>query len=278
MSGEKASRVAPTDSPSPSPSDPASDNDFWDTVLTVEDNLHPRISDSSLGVAKGCLQTLTAYGRSALPRFLSPGRLISEEDLHSTSYLDAIRGYAAIGIMNSHYFALSDTWLFQLPLVRVVHAGPSMVNVFFVISGFVLTQSKIRHIHTRQKSRLLDSTVSSLFRRYLRLYSPCVLASFCAMCITNVGWATGRMGKRAPTAVSQIIDWSSDITRFLNPFIPLTGYHVWRDSPKSLYLPPTWTIPVEFQASIIVIVFCLATSRLSTRNRLTTGIATYILI
>lgn len=203
----------------------------------------------------------------ALPRFLSPSKLSVADRLHSTSYLDAVRGYAAFFVMNHHHFVLWDTWLFQLPIMRGFYSGPSMVDVFYVISGFVLTQGMIKKIHAREPGKLLDSLCSAIFRRYLRLYVPCVMASFLSPILVSLGWGDDTLGLPTGNIFSQTWSWIIDISHYINPFAMLRGYYT-DESVRIRYLAVTWTIPVEFQGSIIAFVFLIATARLSTRMRL----------
>jgi peptidoglycan/LPS O-acetylase OafA/YrhL len=88
--------------------------------------------------------------------------------LHPTSYLDGLRGVAALFVVFAHYEAtnfpsLNPPWhgvdssnettqgveppkndnLLQLPIVRAIYTGPFMVSIFFVISGHVLSQKAL---------------------------------------------------------------------------------------------------------------------------------------
>ena len=45
-----------------------------------------------------------------------------------TSYLDALRGIAAIVVVNHHFFPYEPTWIMQQPFVRILAAGRGMVE------------------------------------------------------------------------------------------------------------------------------------------------------
>ena len=84
--------------------------------------------------------------------------------LHPTSYLDGLRGVAALFVVFAHYEAtyfsfLNPAWhasddnaggaqsrnnnVLQLPILRTIYSSRFMVAIFFVISGHVLSQKAI---------------------------------------------------------------------------------------------------------------------------------------
>lgn len=72
------------------------------------------------------------------PRFVQRGGLKPKKTLGPTSYLDALRGWAAFIVVNHHGFPYADLPIFRYPIFSLLTAGRAMVDVFFVISGFVL--------------------------------------------------------------------------------------------------------------------------------------------
>lgn len=203
-----------------------------------------------------------------LPRFLQRGALDYQSKLHATSYLDALRGYAAWIVFNLHRFPLASWPIFRLPFICTIQSGKGMVDVFFVISGFVLSQRMLKQIRAQQKPKLMDSLTSSVFRRYIRLYLPCILASFVSMC--TVHWLGAKHA--APplnTFGAQLLDWLSDMVAFTNPFAGLRGWWNRGGVLTSRYLDTLWTIPIEFRGSMVVYLYCAATARLTSKHRLT---------
>jgi hypothetical protein len=84
--------------------------------------------------------------------------------LHPTSYLDGLRGVAALFVVFAHYEAtyfpfLNPAWhasddntggvpsrnnhVLQFPILRTIYSSRFMVAIFFVISGHVLSQKAI---------------------------------------------------------------------------------------------------------------------------------------
>ncbi|EXJ82391.1 hypothetical protein A1O3_06204 [Capronia epimyces CBS 606.96] len=211
--------------------------------------------------------TLGPYMRALLPRYLQPGGLEYGGRPHPTTYLDSLRGYAAWIVFNYHRFQLSQWGIFKLPFICTIHRGKGMVDVFFVISGFVLSQGMLKQIRARQKATLMDSLASSIFRRYLRLYIPSAVASFLSMC--TVSWMGAKQtAPRLKSFFAQFCDWCADFARFSNPFADLTGWWSRGGVLTSAYLDPLWTIPVEFRGSMVVFVVCAGTAKLRSRDRL----------
>lgn len=136
--------------------------------------------------------------------------LIANQDagsLTSTTYLDGLRGWMALVVINFHYlFAFTDVVgigygydeahrsFWALPGIRLLHDGNLAVMIFFAISGYVCSLKPLRYMdkiyrakseHDRiLASRELASTFAhSIFRRCFRLYLPALLISLnVAMC------------------------------------------------------------------------------------------------
>lgn len=124
------------------------------------------------------------------PRFLHTNRSHTRNlHLHPTKYLDGVRGVAALFVVfhhiganftaNEHHGYYSrDSSFFTLPGVRVFHAGRFMVQIFFVLSGYVLSIRGLQLGRQGNAEKLLDSLASSVFRRWFRLYIPVLVATF----------------------------------------------------------------------------------------------------
>ncbi|KAI1621161.1 acyltransferase family-domain-containing protein [Exophiala viscosa] len=210
---------------------------------------------------------------SILPHYLQPGGLKAPPNLRSTAYLDALRGYAAWVVVN-HHFYWTNHYL-KLPLIDIVHSGRAMVDIFFIISGYVLSHNLLQKIREKKEQNLLKSLASSTFRRYIRLYFSAGFAALVSMLLTCVGLLKYPLVAWKGSFFVQLADWVKDMLRFSNPFADVKGYYYGEHTQNSRYHPYLWTIPAEFRGSMVVFVFCLACCKLSTRHR---TIACWLLI
>lgn len=198
--------------------------------------------------------------------------------LNKTAYLDGLRGVAALVVYIFHFNYLfwpvlrlgygsspTDTYIFQLPILRVLHSGRSSVTIFFIISGFVLTLKTVNAIHhsTNPSHDVLDGLAGSLFRRPFRLYLPILVS-------TGITAVMAQYNAFIPNLQGGIIpphksNWSEQFTywlviteRMINPFQTVTGrQNLWEND----YNGHLWTIPVEFKGSLMVFVLLLAFCR-----------------
>jgi hypothetical protein len=184
---------------------------------------------------------------SLLPRVVLRDGLRLKKKLGPTSYLDALRGIAALIVVFHHTLPYWNMPLFKYPFFRVLLAGRGMVDVFFVISGYVLGLKLATLIRARATERLLNHFASSIFRRYLRLYLPTFLITFISMLLVRQGWKIGWITvHRFASCSEQFWDWLLESFRFANPFVHLTGYWTENDAcPTNKYDEVLWTIPVE---------------------------------
>lgn len=215
------------------------------------------VSHSAVSVVVYCFLAL-------LPRYLKRGGLQPGKKLQPTSYLDALRGYAALIVLNHHYFPWTQNAIIQWPFIRLIRSGRGMVDIFFVISGYVLSYRLLQLMRAKQEGPMLSAFASSFFRRYIRLYGSAAAAIFITVMVMWMGW--GPLPPR-DTFLEQIWDWAYDVGRFSNPFVDLPGY--WTpDTFGSKYLVPLWTIPIEFRGSIFLYIFCIASCKLSVKGRM----------
>ncbi|KAK5047148.1 hypothetical protein LTR84_007091 [Exophiala bonariae] len=201
---------------------------------------------------------------AALPRFLRPGGLARKSDkIHSTAYLDALRGYAACIVFAGHLLGYPAA--IQYPFLRVLTSNRGMVDVFFVISGYVLSYRMLKLMRQKNADLLLQSLASSTFRRYLRLYVPTGIATFIAMLLVYTGHIPS--APKLATFKLQLWDWIVDTIFASSPFADLRGWW-YGDVFRTKYLDQMWTIPVEFRGSIILFAFCAASCKLSVKGRM----------
>lgn len=238
----------------------------WDQIVHISKRtfLSPNRSDQIIHICKRTFISL-------LPTYIQPRSTASEtrKELHPTAYLDALRGYAALIVWFYHTFPLPDFWIFQQQLLffRIVYrAGPGMVAIFFVISGYVLSYRMLKHMHNRDAPKVLDSLASSVFRRWFRLNGSTGIATFTAMVFTWLRWYYPDNTSKKDTLSAQLSDWFVDWLRISNPFEYIDGW-IYNGAFGSNYMYQLWTIPVEYRGSIVLFLFCAAACKLTTRGR-----------
>ncbi|KAK4946359.1 hypothetical protein LTR10_014557 [Elasticomyces elasticus] len=210
---------------------------------------------------------------SILPQYLQPGGLKAPPNLRSTAYLDALRGYAAWAVVNHHFYW--ENHYLKLPFIDVIHSGRAMVDIFFVISGFVLSHNLLQKIRNKKEQQLLRSLASSTFRRYVRLYFSAGFAALVSMLLIRMNAMRHPIVPRKGSFCAQLGDFLRDMLRFSNPFAEVRGYFGKPSTPNSKYHTYLWTIPAEFRGSMVVFFFCLACCKMSTTHR---TIACWLLI
>ncbi|KAH8742218.1 hypothetical protein F5882DRAFT_472189 [Hyaloscypha sp. PMI_1271] len=139
-----------------------------------------------------------------LPSFVSkrlrPGVIALPPKLHPTAWLDGLRGIASYSVYSCHlmyYFPnVGVPWgldgtnknFFQLPIVNLPSRGSTMVTIFFMISGYVLSFGALKQIRTGGPRQKLSKTISSaIFRRGPRLYLPPMAITFCTAFLAQLG-------------------------------------------------------------------------------------------
>ena len=215
---------------------------------------------------------------SILPGFLRPSGQ-KRKKITSTSYLDGIRGLAACIVVTSHAkgaCGLQDVWILEQPIIGINHAGQAMVDVFFIISGYVLSYRMLKLMRNHDSQKLLDSLASSIFKRFLRLHLPVGLATFISMVLIRLNWLPNPPTERLPSFAAQFVDWFGDLLWSANPCTDVRGY--WYEGVfRTRYLDQMWTVPVEFRGSMILFSYCAACCKLSDRNRIQLTFLTIVL-
>lgn len=198
------------------------------------------------------------------------GDLISQKSQNDfeTSYLDGVRGLAAVSVFLYHYslpyqpglnYAYghgNDRSLLQIPFIRLVHSGHVAVALLFVISGFGLALKPIQHGRNKDWARFLETSASSTFRRGPRLFGPVLVSSFVVMFCVYLGgyhfdyqtFMRARVPRRPEQFTSlraQFVDWIEFVT------LELTNPWRWTTVP-STYDTHLWTIPIQYRASLIL--------------------------
>ncbi|CAD0087591.1 unnamed protein product, partial [Aureobasidium vineae] len=190
--------------------------------------------------------------------------------LHPTGFLDGMRGVAAFLVIvfhlvvccydAKHGYASGEHGehreLFKLPFIRIIYAGPTMVSIFFVVSGYALSYKPVKLMRSKEWQSLSQSLASSIFRRAIRLFLPCIVSTFLISLMIWSGlydWgadfakARGHYNTRHDIDIprfdslaAQLAFWARETsTRLINP---------WSFSAKSTEVTidgHLWTIPVD---------------------------------
>ncbi|KAF3154299.1 hypothetical protein TWF569_000278 [Orbilia oligospora] len=222
----------------------------------------------------------TSLSRASRPHMLS-----------STAYLDGLRGTAAFLVFIYHFvygyfptleagfgYRPTDMNPLQLPIIRLYMCGASMVSIFFVISGYVLSYKSTTLIRRREYSSLLSTLSSSTFRRAIRLFLPTLVSVLSIAVLIQCGaftwaWKHARHKK-------EILGWREQDPPILTGFsrqmkdafwawARMSNPFIWKEY-FITYDPHLWTIPVEFRCSMVVFLSLLGLSKVKSWVRLTT--------
>jgi len=169
-------------------------------------------------------------------------------------------------VVKFHLYGPSPREIFHQPIFHAFEAGRGSVQVFFVISGYVLSVRVLKMIRNQQGLQVLNSLASATFRRYLRLYAPTAFATL----VTALALQLGLFYKQEiiqPTLYRQLSDWMSDTIWVSDPFHDITGWWI-ENGFKTKYAFQLWTIPLEFRGSMVLFLLLLASCKLTTRGRM----------
>ncbi|KAF3931163.1 hypothetical protein ABW19_dt0200367 [Dactylella cylindrospora] len=194
--------------------------------------------------------------------------------LSPTAWLDGLRGLACFIVVVYHstyiYFAsqeavydgVKNTNFLQLPIVKLIHSGPPMVKIFYIISGFALTCKAVSLTRVSgpiDTQSLLGNLSSSIWKRYLRLYLPCAASFILCALMVSVGmfevlpkgrrprWIRGKVEPRPPMEAGVLSQLRFSFWDFHQFAVENTFFQGAQSYVTDIHL---WTIPVEFRESI----------------------------
>jgi peptidoglycan/LPS O-acetylase OafA/YrhL len=219
-----------------------------------------------------------AFLLALIPSFITNRfRATEPRKLHPTSFLDGLRGFAAIVVVSGHLVLYLERWvmiaygvqsqgnILQLPFIRLLVSPRAMVHIFFVISGYVLSCRHVKMIWAAEHQKLGGSLVSAVFRRGIRLFLPPLVQLVSMLIFAVLGLPDFR-------------EWDVSDASFGNLYKSSIGHLVscwnWDEVDGELF--QLWTIPVEFSCSMLLFLFVLGTSRLKTWIRLSVVIGVMV--
>ncbi|KAG7112629.1 O-acetyltransferase PaAT-1 like protein [Verticillium longisporum] len=214
------------------------------------------------------------------------------DKLMPTSYLDGMRGLAALFVFFCHYFyqafiiaegygsAPHNYHFLKLPIIRLFYQGPPAVCLFFVISGYALSYKPLKLIRSQNFDGFATTMSSLTFRRIIRLYLPPAFSTLMVVILLRLGvyeWTRTFANDRAymknvmephperlATSSEQVWHWAWSMFKFVHVF----GWNKFGGSTS--YDVHLWTIPVEFRCSIYLFITTIAVARLRTSVRFLT--------
>jgi peptidoglycan/LPS O-acetylase OafA/YrhL len=170
---------------------------------------------------------------------------------------------------------------FQRPIIRMVYNGQAAITIFFVLSGYVLSYRPYKLIHAREFEKLQGALISTIFRRWSRLFLPVAalwdinvfLVEFNAFQwfaiyrIDNPNMPPG-MIEEYPEREDSF--WGTAHNAYKD-FFESARSTLWNWSGIGM-LPKvhghTWTLHVEFRSSCVLFLFLHGTSKMQPNLRL----------
>ncbi|KAJ9606241.1 hypothetical protein H2200_009202 [Cladophialophora chaetospira] len=224
--------------------------------------------------------------------------------------LDGLRGIACLIVLHEHWTcAIDDPWrtyalkdlatgFMWKPFVVLSWGGEAMVNLFFVISGYVLLYKPLSLLYSSEHQRMYESIASSVFRRAFRLWLPTMASILLIAVLTRmqVFEPARHIYRSLNKAQLRSFEATANVTRILEQ-----GLVSERPKPRLVReIPPpmanstieqgldvimecflliktsavgevgkhdvwtydahVWTIPVEFKSSITIFILAIGTS------------------
>ncbi len=199
------------------------------------------------------------------------------------TYLDGLRGVAAVNVMIMHFFVVLTPamiygnklpshfgnldLIFSSTPLGLIGAGNFSVCIFFVLSGYVLTQ---KYFKTRDNSIIISGAV----RRYPRLFIPVFATVMLSFLLASAGLYRYYIETMMISAGSNYRDYWA----FTPDLVDALKQAVWGSffvGGKTAYNPVLWTMKIEFFGSMLVFAMALLFGPL--RNRWTFYLAAAML-
>lgn len=180
------------------------------------------------------------------------------------NYLDGLRGVAAINVMIMHFFIIlvpamiySDRMpshlgnleqIFSSTPLGLIGAGNFSVCIFFVLSGYVLTQ---KYFRTRDKKIIISGAV----RRYIRLFVPVLAVTILSFLLAS----TGVFHYYIETVIVSGNNNYANYWTFTPDIVDAVKQAVWGSffTGDDTYNPVLWTMTIEFYGSMLVFTMAL---------------------
>lgn len=175
------------------------------------------------------------------------------------NYLDGLRGIAAVNVMIMHFFIVflpamiySDRMpshlgnfeqIFSNTPLGLIGAGNFSVCIFFILSGYVLTQ---KYFKTKDRNIIISGAV----RRYIRLFVPVLVAILLSFLLASAGVFHYYIETVAISGNNNYAGYwifTPDIIEAIKQAVWGTFF-----AGEDTYNPVLWTMTIEFYGSILV--------------------------
>lgn len=220
--------------------------------------------------------------------------------MYTDIFLDGMRGVSALCVAVYHssllWFAVEMHFKYEpgsfeilkMPIIRLIVSGPPHVAMFFIVSGYAISYKPLKLMHQGRFADVGSALASSFFRRHPRLFMPAAVVTLFSALMTQMNWydpagqglpGTAQPSREPPHAGNlhdQMVHyaytevWNTD---------PIGQDHVRGGVPRTIlnpYDPNLWTLPIEFNSSMVVFMFLAAFSRVRNRVRMAFAFALII--
>ena len=160
--------------------------------------------------------------------------------------LESIRGVAALLVVFFHM----PTWNPQLHAIRFIHNSYYMVDLFFVLSGFVM------NLNYGERLRNLRDLAQFQFLRLGRLYPVHLLFLLLAVAAAGSSWIAAAFGLHIPNGTAFK---DATVASFIEQLLLVHSLGFFKiEHPFNL---PSWSISVEFYTYLLFGLMCLIAIR-----------------
>lgn len=188
------------------------------------------------------------------------------------NYLDGLRGVAAVNVMLMHFFIIllpaiiySDRMpshlgnleqIFTGTPLGLIGAGNFSVCIFFVLSGYVLTQ---KYFKTKDRNIIISGAI----RRYVRLFIPVFAATMLSFLLASTGmfhYFIEAVMISGNNNYANYWTFTPDLAEAIKQAAWGTFF-----AGEDTYNPVLWTMTVEFYGSMLVFAMALLFGSLRAR-------------